>query len=114
MERVFADFQNADAQGRLRLNCIGTLEDLSQQKIELRDGLCLTLYADDLNDQGQCGELQVDGVVSFSKAEHCWVATIDWSAIRHRSDSKLQTACENQESLLETRESIIQEAFENK
>jgi hypothetical protein len=36
--RVFADFHNADAQGRLRLNCIGTLEDLASQNIELQDG----------------------------------------------------------------------------
>lgn len=46
---VYADFHNADAQGRLRLNCVGTLEDLAQQKIELRDGLLLTLYADDVD-----------------------------------------------------------------
>ena len=44
--RVFADFHNADAQGRLRLNCIGTVEDLAQQQIVLRDGACLTLYSD--------------------------------------------------------------------
>lgn len=25
--RVFADFHNADVQGRLRLNCIGTIEN---------------------------------------------------------------------------------------
>jgi hypothetical protein len=26
--KVYADFQNADSQGRLRLNCLGTVEDL--------------------------------------------------------------------------------------
>lgn len=31
-----ADFHNADVQGRLRLNCIGTVEDLARQNIELR------------------------------------------------------------------------------
>jgi hypothetical protein len=40
--RVFADFHNADAQGRLRLNCTGTIEDLARQKIWLRDGQELT------------------------------------------------------------------------
>jgi hypothetical protein len=33
--RVFADFHNADALGRLRLNCIGTVEDLARQQISL-------------------------------------------------------------------------------
>jgi hypothetical protein len=71
--RVFADFHNADSQGRLRLNCIGTVEDLAQQHIVLRDGLWLTLYSEDL---------QVDGEVRYSPEEHLWVAVVDWNAIR--------------------------------
>ena len=86
--RVYADFHNADAQGRLRLNCIGTMEDLSRHQVELREGLVLTLYSDDLDDKGRLDELLVDGVVSFSEEEHCWVASIDWDAIRHVSDGK--------------------------
>ncbi len=86
--KVYADFHNADPQGRLRLNCIGTLEDLAQQQVELREGLMLSLYSDDLDDKGQLDELLVDGVVSFSEEEHCWVAAIDWAAIRHASDSR--------------------------
>jgi hypothetical protein len=30
--------------------------------------------------------LLVDGVVSFSEEEHCWVAAIDWNAIHHASE----------------------------
>lgn len=71
--RVFADFHNADTQGRLRLNCIGTVEDLARQLIVLRDGLCLTLYSEDL---------EVEGVVQYSTDENLWVAVIDWSAIK--------------------------------
>lgn len=59
--KIYADFQNADSQGRLRLNCVGTLEDLAQQHVQLREGLCLTLYADDLDDQGRPDELLVEG-----------------------------------------------------
>lgn len=84
--KVYADFHNADSQGRIRLNCIGTVEDLSQQQVELCKGLVLCLYSDDLDDKDQLDELLVDGVVSFSEEEHCWVATIDWAAIRHASD----------------------------
>lgn len=84
--KVYVDFHNADAQGRVRLNCVGTLEDLSRQQVQLRDGLALALFSDDLYDQGRPDELLVDGVVSFSEQEHCWVAVIDWDAIRHASD----------------------------
>ena len=71
--QVFADFHNADAKGRLRLNCIGTVEDLAQQQIVLQDGLSLTLYSE---------ELEVEGVVQYSTDENLWVAVIDWNAIR--------------------------------
>src|ERR1700693_5116170 len=83
--RVYADFHNADAKGRLRLNCIGTVKDLARQQVQLRDGLRLTLYADDADVRGQPAELQVEGVVEFSAEEHCWVAAINWAAIRHGS-----------------------------
>jgi hypothetical protein len=37
--KVFADFHNADPKGRLRLNCIGTVEDLSRQQVILQEGV---------------------------------------------------------------------------
>jgi hypothetical protein len=83
--KVYVDFHNADSQGRVRLNCVGTLEDLGRQQVGLRDGLMLTLYSDDADDQGRLDELLAEGVVSFSPDEQCWVATIDWAAIRHAS-----------------------------
>jgi hypothetical protein len=86
--RVYADFHNADAQGRLRLNCIGTLEDLAQQQVQLHEGIRLTLYMDDADDHGQPDELRTEGVVTFSEDEHCWVAAIDWSALRHASEEE--------------------------
>jgi hypothetical protein len=85
-QKVYADFHNADIHGRLRLNCVGTIEDLSRQRIELREGLTLTLYSDDSDEAGRLDRLFVDGLVSFSEEEDCWVAAIDWSAIRHSSD----------------------------
>jgi hypothetical protein len=90
--KVYADFHNADANGRLRLNCVGTIEDLGRQGITLRDGMPLTFYSDDLDAYGQPDELLVDGVVSFSEEEHCWVAVIDWSAIRHASGQQIAPA----------------------
>jgi hypothetical protein len=75
---VYADLQNVDTMGRLRLNCIGTIQDLAKQGISLRDGLNLTLYSEDL---------EVEGKVLFSDEEHDWVAVIDWNAIRLREES---------------------------
>jgi hypothetical protein len=83
--KIYADFHNADAHGRLRLNSVGTMEDLSRQQVELQEGLLLTLYSDDLDEKGQLDKLLVDGVASFSEEERCWVAAIDWNAIRHAS-----------------------------
>jgi hypothetical protein len=79
--KIFADFHNADAEGRLRLNCIGTIEDLANQSIELQDGQLLTLYSEDL---------EVDGVVQFSEEEKLWVAVINWERIRQVEDLVVQ------------------------
>jgi hypothetical protein len=84
--RVYADFQNLDDDNRLRLTCAGTRRDLERQGIELREGMTLTLYADDANDAGQPDELLADGVVHYDEAAQCWVAAIDWKAIRHASE----------------------------
>src|SRR5438874_1011218 len=86
--KVYADFHNADADGRLRLNCVGTIENLARQGVALREGMLLTLYSDDLDAEGRLDELLVDGVVSFSEDEHCWVAAVDWSAIHHASEER--------------------------
>ncbi|AFY44280.1 hypothetical protein H6G80_27985 [Nostoc sp. FACHB-87] len=75
--RVFADFHNADSQGRLRLNCTGTIEDLARQKIWLQDNLNLVLYSEDL---------EVDGIVQYSHEENVWVAVIDWDNIREQDN----------------------------
>ena len=74
-QRVFADFHNADAQGRLRLNCIGTVEDLARQQITLQEHQSLTLYSEDL---------EVEAQVEYSTEENVWVALIDWAAIRRQ------------------------------
>ncbi|WP_293339424.1 hypothetical protein [Microcoleus sp. CAWBG58] len=79
--RIFADFHNADEQGRLRLNCVGTIEDLSRQNIKLQDGQLLALYDE---------ELEVDGVVQYSEEENLWVAAIDWKQIKQVEDMLVQ------------------------
>jgi hypothetical protein len=73
LARIFVDFHNADEHGRLRLNCIGTIEDLARQQTELENGQQLMLYGEDL---------EIDGIVQFSEEEKIWVAVIDWDQIR--------------------------------
>jgi len=85
--RIYADFQNADPEGRIRLNCAGTLQDLARQQIQLEEGLVMTLYADDADASGKPDELCVTGVAQYSHEEGIWVAAIDWTAIRHGSET---------------------------
>jgi hypothetical protein len=88
--RVYADFQNLDDLHRLRLTCAGTLQDLQRQGIQLHEGLALTFYTDDEDDQGRPDELRTEGVAHYDAEGQCWVATIDWAALRHASDEGSQ------------------------
>jgi hypothetical protein len=90
--RVYADFQNLDDANRLRLTASGTLRDLDRQGIQLCDGLRLTFYTDDANDNGEPDELLADGVVHYDGGERCWVATIDWSGLHHASEERAHDA----------------------
>ena len=70
-QRVFADFQNADRLGRIRLNTAGAKEDLARSNINLIDGMLLELYDD---------EIVALGVARHDENEG-WVAEVDWNAI---------------------------------
>ena len=73
---IYADFNNADSQGRLRLNVRGSLEDLERQSIRLEESLPVVVYDE---------ELEADGSAQFSKEEQIWVAVIDWKLVRQKS-----------------------------
>jgi hypothetical protein len=84
--RVYADFHNLDDANRVRLTCSGTQRDLDRQGIQLRDGLQLTLYTDDEDDDGRPDALLADATARFDRDQECWVAEVDWTALRHESD----------------------------
>lgn len=84
--RIYVDFQKVDDEGRLLLSCAGTLRDLARHGVELRDGLTLTFYSDDADDEGKPDDLIVEGSVQYDEEARCWTATIDWQAIKHTSD----------------------------
>jgi hypothetical protein len=71
--RLWVDFQNADREGRVRLNCAGTTEDLDRQRLVFREGLALILY---------CKELEARATVVYSTDEHLWVAKLEPRTIR--------------------------------
>lgn len=66
---IFADFNNADSFGRLRLNVKGSIDDIAYQKLMLHSGMKLRLTD---------GDLVADGVVEYSSDENIWVAKINW------------------------------------
>ena len=87
--RVFADFHNADVQGRLRLSCVGTIEDLERHGITLRNGQSLIIYSE---------ELEVEGVVHYAEEEQLWTAVIDWNGIQ-----EVEPIVSQRQSVIETR-----------
>ncbi|MEX0701544.1 MAG: hypothetical protein WD069_05550 [Planctomycetales bacterium] len=86
--RIYADFHDLDDLNRLRLTSVGTQQDIERHGIQLQEGLALTFYTDDADDQGRPDELRVDGVVRFNEDEQCWVAEVDWNAVRHASEER--------------------------
>jgi hypothetical protein len=73
---LFADFNNADTRGRLRLNCEGTIEDLARQNLKFAEGLLVILHDE---------ELEADAEIHFSPEENVWVGVIDWRQVRQRA-----------------------------
>jgi hypothetical protein len=76
LEKIFADFNNADVHGRIRLSTKGSLEDIQLKKIELKDGK--QIFLDDEN------EMTTLGVLRFSIEEDIWVAEINWNNFTYK------------------------------
>jgi hypothetical protein len=70
MERIFADFNNADKRGRVRLNCDGSIKDIERSGVKLLEGKEIQLS------DGE--DLETKGILHYSKEENIWVAEIDW------------------------------------
>jgi len=47
MVRVWADFNNRDEQGRVRLNTVGSLKDIEKHHDEIREGTKVILNAEE-------------------------------------------------------------------
>jgi hypothetical protein len=76
MVRIYADFNNSDEQGRVRLNTVKSLEDLEQNKATIKDGLSVVLY--------MSGELEVHGTLIFQ--DGIWNGIPEWATIRYENE----------------------------
>jgi hypothetical protein len=92
--RIYADFQNLDDDNRLRLTSRGTLQDLQRHGLQPSEGLRLTFYTDDADDEGRPDELQIEGEVRFNEADRCWVAAVDWTQLRRASQERSEGTAE--------------------
>jgi hypothetical protein len=73
MLRIYADFNNMDAQDRVRLNTTRSPSDSDGHPRELEDNLRVLLYMTD--------EFEVEANVVF--ADKIWRGIPDWSTIRY-------------------------------
>jgi hypothetical protein len=71
--KIFVDFNNADVNGRIRLNTVGSLHDIAVLGEEIRVGLEVLLDDEE--------ELSIKGVVEFSFDEDIWIAKVDWDEL---------------------------------
>jgi hypothetical protein len=68
--RIYADFNNQDELGRVRLHGGASLQDIGRQEELLRPGLPIVLYTDE-NDY-----IEVDAVLVYDEHHQVWLA--DW------------------------------------
>lgn len=71
--KIFADFNNADEHGRIRLNTKGSISDIENARVKLKPGMEITVTDND--------EFETIGTIEFSVEEQIWVAKIDWDKL---------------------------------
>lgn len=69
---IRVDFQNADAQGRVRLITRAAQADIAQLDSPLSEGMVLWLVD---------GELAAEGKAPFSQDEGIWTAVVNWDEV---------------------------------
>ena len=79
MVRVWADFNNRDEQGRVRLNTVGSLKDIEKHHDEIRDGTKVILNAED--------DFEVEARLTFDKV---WRAIPDMTTIKYLNSEDAQ------------------------
>ena len=75
LEKIFVDFNNADKEGRVRLNTNEAFKDIETKKIMMKAGTNVLLDDHD--------GLKTIGILEFSQKENIWVAKIDWNKLNN-------------------------------
>ena len=85
--RLYFDTNSATEDGLYWLSLAGTLRDLELLGVELQEGMAVTLYMDDPDEDGQPALLLVDAIVEHDGLQ--FVARADRRTWRHE---KLQAS----------------------
>lgn len=85
MDRIFL-YPYAGPGGRNYLKQIGTAQDVMLNDIKLVEGLRLSFYCEDADDEGRPDDLLFEGSVHFDSEKNQWYAIIDANSYRHASD----------------------------
>jgi hypothetical protein len=75
MIRIYADFNNREEDGRVRLNTMGSREDIEKHKDLMREGLRVILYTPK--------EFDVEAVLCF---DEIWCAIPDYDTLVYTDD----------------------------
>jgi hypothetical protein len=69
----------------------GQSQIITRLGIQLRDGLNLTVRADDADDSGNPDDLMADAVIRYNEDDKCWVAQVKWEEVKNRSEREAET-----------------------
>jgi len=81
MIKLWVDFNNATYNGWVRFNCKGTIDDLENQNIILREGLELLLWTEDEDEYNNPIQLSVEAVAHFNDKDKTWEGKCDMKNI---------------------------------
>jgi hypothetical protein len=93
---IFGDFNGIQGGphglSQIGLDYVGSISDLAEKGVQLREGMPLTLSDYD--------ELEVDARAHFDESQGSWVARFDWAAIRTipRAEAELSPAVASTEN----------------
>lgn len=84
--RIKCDFYVWDERGVYPLNGRATIKDLEHHGLVLSDGMVLTFYDSDEQDDGTPDNLLVTGTARWNPERQRWDAEVDWDTMRHESE----------------------------
>lgn len=94
-QRVYADlnkWEEVDGDFRVILTTMGTQQDLRKYGIALKEGLALSFWMDDGDDEGNLDPLYFDGILHYNEESQNWVAVVDRKSICNASELRKQSA----------------------